>query len=208
MATRSRTLVWQIPWTEEPGRLQSVGSIGVGHDWATSLSCFTFLHWRRKWQPTPVFLPRGSQGRGSLVGCHLWDCRIGRNWSDLARKAGVLQSMGSQIVGHDITKWLNWTKLTKLNFLVALVSMNTFTSQLQWKVTGTVHDLKKKKKKEILEREILRIIKWRNKRSVICELSGLFFFHLLHATVLGFGTFTSNLEVLLNQLFHGDFWLW
>ena len=34
----------------------------------------TFMHWRRKWQPTPVFLPGESQGRGSLVGCHLWGC--------------------------------------------------------------------------------------------------------------------------------------
>ena len=33
---------------------------------------FTFTHWRRKWQPTPVFLLRESQGRGSLVGCRLW----------------------------------------------------------------------------------------------------------------------------------------
>ena len=33
---------------------------------------FTFMHWRRKWQPTPVFLPGESQGQGSLVGCHLW----------------------------------------------------------------------------------------------------------------------------------------
>ena len=39
---------------------------------ATSLSLFTFMHWRRKWQPTPVFLPGESQGQGSLVGCHLW----------------------------------------------------------------------------------------------------------------------------------------
>ena len=38
----------------------------------TSLSLFTFMHWRRKWQPTPGFLPGESQGRGSLVGCHLW----------------------------------------------------------------------------------------------------------------------------------------
>ena len=52
---------------EEPGRLQSMGSLRVGHDWATSLSLFTFMHWRRKWQPTPVFLPGESQGRGSLV---------------------------------------------------------------------------------------------------------------------------------------------
>ena len=33
---------------------------------------FTFMHWRRKWQPTPVFLPRESQGRGNVVGCRLW----------------------------------------------------------------------------------------------------------------------------------------
>ena len=39
MATHSSTLAWKIPWTEEPGRLQSMGSLRVGHDWATSLSC-------------------------------------------------------------------------------------------------------------------------------------------------------------------------
>ena len=72
MATHSSTLAWKIPWMEELGRLQSMGSWRVGHDWATSLSLFTFMHWRRKWQPTPVFLPGESQGRGSLVGCRLW----------------------------------------------------------------------------------------------------------------------------------------
>ena len=51
---------------------QSMGSPRVGHDWATSLSLFTFMHWRRKWQLTPVFLPGESQGRRSLVGCRLW----------------------------------------------------------------------------------------------------------------------------------------
>ena len=56
MAPHSSTLAWKIPWMEEPGRLQSMGSRRVGHDWATSLSLFTFMHWRRKWQPTPVFL--------------------------------------------------------------------------------------------------------------------------------------------------------
>ena len=78
MATHSNTLAWKIPWTEEPGRLQSMGLLRVRHDWATSLSLFTFMHWRRKWQPTPVFLPGESQGRGSLVGCRLW----GRTESD------------------------------------------------------------------------------------------------------------------------------
>ena len=72
MATHSSTLAWKIPWMEEPGRLQSMGSLRVRHDWATSLSLFTVMHWRRKWQPTPVFLPGESQGWGSLVGCCLW----------------------------------------------------------------------------------------------------------------------------------------
>ena len=67
MAPHSSTLAWKIPWAEEPGRLQSVGSLS-----RTQVSDFTFTHWRRKWQSTPVFLPEESQGRGSLVGCHLW----------------------------------------------------------------------------------------------------------------------------------------
>ena len=74
----SSTLAWRIPWTEEPGGLPSMGLLRVGHDWATSLSLFTFMHCRRTLQPTPVFLPGESQGRGSLVGCRLW----GRTGSD------------------------------------------------------------------------------------------------------------------------------
>ena len=72
MAPHSSTLAWKIPWTEEPDGLQSTGSRRVGHDWVTSLSLFTFMHWRRKWQPTPAFLPGESQGWRSLVGCRLW----------------------------------------------------------------------------------------------------------------------------------------
>ena len=78
MAPHSSILAWKTPWTEDPGRLQSMGLRRVGHDWATSLSLFIFLHRRRKWQPTSVFLPGESQGRGSLLGCHLW----GRTESD------------------------------------------------------------------------------------------------------------------------------
>ena len=65
MAPHSSTLAWKIPWMEEPGGLQSMGSLRVGQDGVTSLSFFTFLHWRRKWQPNPVFLPGESQGRGA-----------------------------------------------------------------------------------------------------------------------------------------------
>ena len=78
MAPHSSTLARKIPWTEEPGGLQSMGSLRVRQDWAASLSLFTFMHLRRKWQPTPVFLPGESQGWGSLVGYRLW----GRTESD------------------------------------------------------------------------------------------------------------------------------
>ena len=64
MAPHSSTLAWKIPWMEEPGRLQFMGSLRVRHDWAASLSRFTFMHWRRKWQPTPVLLSAESQGWG------------------------------------------------------------------------------------------------------------------------------------------------
>ena len=74
MAPHSSTPAWKIPWTEEPGRLQSMGSLSQ-----TQKSDFTFTHWRRKWQPTPVFLPGESQGR----------------------EPGGLPSTGSHRVGHD-----------------------------------------------------------------------------------------------------------
>ena len=83
---------WKIPWTEEPGGLQSMGSLRVRHDWATSLSLFTFMHWRRKWQPTPVFLPgewripgTGEPGGLPSMGSH----RVGHDWSDLAAAAAA-----------------------------------------------------------------------------------------------------------------------
>ena len=74
MAPHSSTLAWKIPWMEDPGRLRSLGLRRVGPDSETSLSLFTFMHWRRKWQPTPVFLPGESWGWGSLVGCRPWGC--------------------------------------------------------------------------------------------------------------------------------------
>ena len=77
MATHSGTLAWKIPWMEEPGRLHAIHGIAKSRTRLSDFT-FTFLHWRRKWQPTPVFLPGASQGRGSLEGCRLW----GRTESD------------------------------------------------------------------------------------------------------------------------------
>ena len=79
MATHSSTLAWKIPWTEDPGRLPSMGSQRVRHN-LTSLSLFTFMHWRRNWQPTPEFLPGESQERA---------------------EPGGLLSMALHSIGHD-----------------------------------------------------------------------------------------------------------
>ena len=81
----------KIPWMEEPGGLQSMGSLRVGQDWATSLSLFTFTHWRRQWQPTPVLLP------GKIP------------WME---EPGRLLFMGLQRVRHD---WV--TSLSLFTFL-------------------------------------------------------------------------------------------
>ena len=67
MAPCSNTLTWQIPWMEEPGLQQSMGTPIVRHSWATSLSLSCIGEGNGN--PTPVFLPGESQGRGSLVGC-------------------------------------------------------------------------------------------------------------------------------------------
>ena len=96
MAPHSSTLAWKIPWTDKPGRLQSMGSLRVGHDWATYLSLLTFIHWRRKWQPTPVFLPGESQGWGSLVGFCLW----GRRESDMTEWLSFHFSLSSTGEGN------------------------------------------------------------------------------------------------------------
>ena len=79
MAPHSSTLAWKIPWMEEPGGLQSMGFAKSRTRLSDFTFTLTFIPWRRKWQPTPVFLPGESQGRGSLVGCRLW----GRTESDM-----------------------------------------------------------------------------------------------------------------------------
>ena len=87
MAPHSSTLAWKIPWMEEPGRLQSMGSLRVRHDWATS---FTFhFHALEKEMAThsSVLAWRipgtGEPGGLPSMGSH----RVGHDWSDLAAAA-------------------------------------------------------------------------------------------------------------------------
>ena len=142
MAPHSSTLAWKIPWTEEPGRLQPMGSLRVGHDWVTSLSLFTVMHWRRKWPPTPVFLPGESQGWGSLVGCHLWSQTQLKRLSSSSkhRDLNVIKS-DSKACYHSLyytfslsIRWNYWTRysLRPLPILTfsAFPSCNHFTGKL------------------------------------------------------------------------------
>ena len=107
MAPHSNTLAWKIPWMEEPGRLWSMGSLRVRYDWATSLSLFTFMYWRRKWQPTPVFLPGESQEGGAW-----WAAVSGVAQSRTRLKWLSSSSRGSiYVIIHINISWLssmNW----------------------------------------------------------------------------------------------------
>ena len=116
METHSSTLAWKIPRIEEPGRLQSMGSLRVGHDWATSLSLFTFMHWRRTWQPTPVLLPGESQGRGAW-----WAAFCG-----VAQSQTQLKRLSSSSRGLTIE-----TRKTILDTKISIQSQDGMTRNLQ-----------------------------------------------------------------------------
>ena len=117
MAPHSSTLAWKVLWMEEPVRLQAMGSLRVRYDWATSLSLFTSMHWRKKWQPTPVFLPGESLGWWSLVGCHLW----GRTESDTPETTWQQQQQQQQPPPTTILDSLTilWTKQDLFSKLIS-----------------------------------------------------------------------------------------
>ena len=97
-APHSSTLAWKILWMGEPGRLQSMGSRRVGHDWTTSLSLFTFMHWRRKWQPIPVFLPENPRDGGAW-----WAAVYG-----VAQSRTRLKRLRSSSSSSRLSLWLSW----------------------------------------------------------------------------------------------------
>ena len=97
----------------------------VGHDWATSLSLFTFMLSRKKWQPTPVFLPGESQGRGSLVGCRPLG-RMSRTWlkwlsssSSSSRTAACQASLSSS---RNLPKFMSIESVMPSNHLIPFSS--------------------------------------------------------------------------------------
>ena len=131
MAPHSSTLAWKIPWAEEPGRLQSMGSLRVRNIWATSLSLFTFMHWRRKWQPTPVL----SQGRGAW-----WAAVYGvaQSWARLKRLSSSSSSITPQTLildfGLCLATCLSCTSFTLAFLLTVDPTCVTAPSLLAWVV--------------------------------------------------------------------------
>ena len=128
MAPHSSALARKIPWTEEPGRLRSMGSLRVGHNWVTSLLLFTFMHWRRKWQPTPVFLPGESHGQRSLAGYSAWNCRVWHYWVTEHTRARARTHTHTQSVCWILTlqcdgfgKWLGHEGRTPMNGISVLI---------------------------------------------------------------------------------------
>ena len=130
MAPHPSTLAWKIPWTEEPDGLQSMGSRKVGHDWATSLSLFTFTHWRRKWQPTPVLWAKEFHGlshcyvwqKGILIHCW-WECKLVQSLRKAVRrflKKLKLWSSNSTSQYLKETKPLIWKDTCTPMFIAAL----------------------------------------------------------------------------------------
>ena len=130
MAPHSSTLAWKIPWMEEPGRLQSMGSLGVGHDWVTSLSLFTFTRWRRKWQPTPVFLPGESQGRGAW-----WAAVYG-----VAQSRTQLKRLSSSGIDYLIKFFFNFVYVFK-QFLCFMINMQSWLLSQDRHMTHTNIDI-------------------------------------------------------------------
>ena len=89
MTPHSSTPAWKIPWTEEPGRLQSIGSLRVGHDWATSVFTFHFPALEKEMATHSSVLAWRIPGTGEPGGLpSMGSHRVGHDWSDLAAAAG------------------------------------------------------------------------------------------------------------------------
>ena len=109
MSPDSSTLTWKIPWMEEPGRLQSMGLRRVWHDWATSLSVFTFMHWRRNGNPLQCSCLENPRDGGAWWATvyRVKQSRTQLKWlsSSGPPRHGLLYSSG---VGH--FSYVNWTR--------------------------------------------------------------------------------------------------
>ena len=139
MEPHSSTLAWKIPWMEEPGRLQSMGSLRVGHDWATSLSLFTFHVLEKEMATHSCVLAWRMPGTGEPGGLpSMGSHRVGHDWSDLAAAAqyscleNSLDRRGWWVTIHRVTKSpTEWLTLS-LRFNYLQLNYNQIKSPLSW----------------------------------------------------------------------------
>ena len=143
MAAHSSILACRILWMEEPEGLLCIGSHRVRHDWSDLVWC---MHWRRKWQPTPVFLPGESQGWRSLVGCRLW----GRTESDMTEVTAAAAAI--HLIEEYVDKFMSeiWPSnpADKAFFIELWTSTNLkinngFFLELKYLLMGKVHLVKR-----------------------------------------------------------------
>ena len=158
MAPHSSTLAWKIPWMEEPGGLQSMGSLRVGYDWATSLSLFTFMHWRRKWQPTPSSCPENPRDGGAWWAAVYGVAQSQTRLKQLSSSSSIVNlgegngtplqysCLGNHMdrgawwaAVHGVTQ--SWTWLSDFTFTFHFPTleeeMATHSSVLAWRIPGT-----------------------------------------------------------------------
>ena len=138
MAPHSSTPAWKIPWMEEPGRLQSMGSLRVRHDWATSLSLFTFhFHALEKEMAThsSVLAWRipgtGEPGGLPSMGSH----RVGHDWSDLAAAAKTLIQQTS------LNLSLSFNNYQLMTYLFSSVTYRLSPSTFHWMILEHISDI-------------------------------------------------------------------
>ena len=143
MATHSSTLAWKIPWTEEPGRLQSMGSQRVGHNWATSFHSLhtlslekemathsSILAWRIPWTEEPG----GPRSTGSQ--------RVGHHWSDWASTPVFLGFPWAQLVKNPPAMQETWVQ--SLGWEDPLEKRKaTHSSIVAWRTPWTAHGVAK-----------------------------------------------------------------
>ena len=127
MAPHSSTLAWKIPWMKEPGRLQSMGSLRVRHDWVTSLSLFTFPALEKEMATHSSVLALRIPGTGKPGGLpSMGSHRVGHDWSDLAAVAAATSLKGMSDFPCEQFQWTesarlqsialqSWTQLKRLS---------------------------------------------------------------------------------------------
>ena len=125
IAPQSSTLAWKIPWAEEPGRLQSMGSWWVRHDWVASLSFFTFhFHALEKEMATHSSIlawripGTGEPGGLPSIGSH----RVGHDWSNLAAAVAAAEWMDKCIHQWNFLQIFICTYISWFRFLSSVMS--------------------------------------------------------------------------------------